>query len=157
MTGNLSEWEIENLLIRNNVGRIGCHAFGKTYIIPITYAYSGDFLIACSLEGMKIDMMRENRNICFEVDEIEDQRNWRSVICFGKFLELEKESDRQQALDLYYAHFNLKSISSTAILPSLKQQYTVEKPRSEHSVIFQLVLPEKTGRFEKRDSFVAGK
>lgn len=61
MLGDLNASEIERFLRENIVGRIGCrHAFGKTYVVPITYAYEGSAVYAHSDEGMKLHMMRDN-------------------------------------------------------------------------------------------------
>ena len=39
MLGTLSSEQIEQVLRSEVIGRIGCHASGKTYVVPITYAY----------------------------------------------------------------------------------------------------------------------
>ncbi|MEO8347703.1 MAG: hypothetical protein ABI610_02235 [Acidobacteriota bacterium] len=39
MLGELTPVVIEKLLASEFTGRIGCHADGKTYVVPITYAY----------------------------------------------------------------------------------------------------------------------
>ena len=40
------------------------------------------------MEGKKIEMMRKNPEVCFQVDAIADLLNWESVICWGKFEEI---------------------------------------------------------------------
>ena len=45
MLGSLSSAEIEDLLRTEVVARLGCHAEGRTYVVPITYVYDGDALI----------------------------------------------------------------------------------------------------------------
>jgi nitroimidazol reductase NimA-like FMN-containing flavoprotein (pyridoxamine 5'-phosphate oxidase superfamily) len=81
---------IDALLKARLVGRIGCHLDGRTYVVPVVYAYDGGSLYACSGEGRKIEMMRANPNVCFEVDEYDEAGNgsWRSVIAEGVFEEL---------------------------------------------------------------------
>lgn len=88
MLGDLKASEIEDLLCQNVIGRIGCHAFGKTYIVPITYAYDDGEVYAHSNEGMKLHMMRENPHVTFEVDCVDGAGNWKSVIASGVFQEL---------------------------------------------------------------------
>src|ERR1700712_3764407 len=88
MLGELNETQIEDLLMSLPVGRIGCHADGVTYIVPINYVYHGNNLYAHSTKGMKIDIMRKNPEVCFQVDAIDDLLNWESVICWGKFEEI---------------------------------------------------------------------
>ncbi len=39
MFGELNPEEIEQLLSAQLVGRIGCHADGTTYVVPVSYGY----------------------------------------------------------------------------------------------------------------------
>jgi nitroimidazol reductase NimA-like FMN-containing flavoprotein (pyridoxamine 5'-phosphate oxidase superfamily) len=58
MLGPLDKEQIETLLNELPVGRIGCHAEGITYIVPVNYAYDGVNIYAHSAKGMKIDNLR---------------------------------------------------------------------------------------------------
>ena len=80
--------EIEQLLQQQLVGRIGCHVDGLTYVVPVSYAYEGNYIYCHALEGMKINMMRKNPDVCFEVDNTKNLANWQSVIAWGSFEEL---------------------------------------------------------------------
>src|SRR5437879_3034768 len=88
MLGALTHDEIEQLLMRGNVGRIGCCAEDRIYVVPITYAYDGECVIAHSADGLKIRTMRANPSVCFEVDDIVDLAHWSSVIAWGTYEEL---------------------------------------------------------------------
>jgi uncharacterized protein len=85
----LERAEIDELLRAQVVGRIGCHADGVTYVVPVIYAYDGEAFYAYSLEGRKIHMMRANPAVCFEVDEYDGRGSWRSAIAQGTYEELE--------------------------------------------------------------------
>src|ERR1700712_5959754 len=98
MLGELNERQIETLLKELPVGRIGCHADGITYIVPVNYVYDGANIYAHSAKGMKIDMMRKNPEVCFQVDAITDLQNWESVICWGKFEEITDMLEREKAM-----------------------------------------------------------
>jgi hypothetical protein len=89
MIVDLTKSEIDELLRRQVVGRIGCHAGGSTYVIPVIYVWEGDCVYVQSMEGRKIRMMRENPEVCFEVDEYESGGGWGSVIVQGVYEELE--------------------------------------------------------------------
>ena len=39
MLGSLSSKEIEDLLEAEVVARLGCHADGRTYVVPVSYTY----------------------------------------------------------------------------------------------------------------------
>ena len=57
-------------------------------MVPIAYAYHEGTIAGHSGLGPKVEMMRENPNICFEVDRIESLGNWQSVIAWGTYEEL---------------------------------------------------------------------
>ena len=37
MSGELNNTRVENILKTQFIGRIGCHANGITYVVPVTY------------------------------------------------------------------------------------------------------------------------
>ena len=78
MLGTLIPIQIDKVLKEGLLGRIGCSGEGKTYVVPISYAYDGNFIYCHTHEGLKTKMMRENPNICFEVEEMKDMANWKS-------------------------------------------------------------------------------
>jgi uncharacterized protein len=100
----LSPAETEDVLAAGVVGRIGCHAGGRTYVVPIIYAYESGSVFVASVEGRKTRMMRENPEVCFEVDERDERGGWRSVIAEGTYAELD-EAGAERALDLLARRF----------------------------------------------------
>ena len=98
MLGELTANQIEAVLHREVIGRIGCHADDITYIVPTTYAYDGEFVYGHTKEGMKIDIMRKNPKVCFEVDTLENMSNWRSIIAWGIFEELNTKEGRSSGM-----------------------------------------------------------
>jgi nitroimidazol reductase NimA-like FMN-containing flavoprotein (pyridoxamine 5'-phosphate oxidase superfamily) len=86
----LSRAEIDEFLGRQRIARIGCHAGGETYVVPLIYAFDGGSVVAVTTEGRKTAMLRENPRVCVEVDEYDaDGRgSWRSVIANGTYEEL---------------------------------------------------------------------
>jgi nitroimidazol reductase NimA-like FMN-containing flavoprotein (pyridoxamine 5'-phosphate oxidase superfamily) len=100
----LTHAEIDAFLRRQAVGRIGCHADGKTYVVPVIYAWDGDSIFVQSVEGRKIRMMRANPKVVFEVDEYKPGGDWHSVIVEGVYEELES-SRAEEALALLVQRF----------------------------------------------------
>jgi nitroimidazol reductase NimA-like FMN-containing flavoprotein (pyridoxamine 5'-phosphate oxidase superfamily) len=86
----LSRAEIEEFLRGQRIARLGCHAGGATYVVPLIYAYENGEVFAVTTEGRKTAMLRENPHVCVEVDEYDaDGRgSWRSVIAYGTYEEL---------------------------------------------------------------------
>ncbi|MEY4114611.1 MAG: hypothetical protein RLZ76_1304 [Bacteroidota bacterium] len=95
MIGNLTQEQISNMLSSQMIGRIACCDLHKPYIVPIAYAYDGKDIYCQTTEGKKVEYMRDNPNICFQIDFSNNISNWQSVIVYGKFEELtEKETEK---------------------------------------------------------------
>src|SRR5215204_5229178 len=98
MIGVMSNEEIDATLRRHRVGRIGCSANDRPYVVPITYACDGEYVYGYSGLGRKIEVMREQPLVCFEVDELDGDVSWRSVIAEGLYEELTDGKDQRDAL-----------------------------------------------------------
>ena len=48
-------------------------------------------------------MMRNNPKVCFQADEMKDMANWKSVITWGNFEEIDDEMERRKALHILSA------------------------------------------------------
>jgi nitroimidazol reductase NimA-like FMN-containing flavoprotein (pyridoxamine 5'-phosphate oxidase superfamily) len=149
MIGELTEEQIEQVLTRNILGRLGCVNGSRSYVVPINYVYDGKYIVAHSMPGLKIDMMRLNPEVCFEVDEMKSFTHWTSVIAWGVYQELTSERDRYAAMKLFVDRMLHQKISKSAI-PHLENSNEKGPPRESHikPVIYRIVLNEKTGRFE---------
>ena len=84
----LSTLECTKLLAANRVGHLACAKEGQPYIVPLYYAHSDNHLYAFSLPGKKIDWMRTNPLVSFQVDERGQGRGWRTVVVDGRYEEL---------------------------------------------------------------------
>ena len=150
MIGNLTEEQIKEVFKNNILGRIGCNDGNKTYVVPISYVYDGNFIIAHSVDGMKIKMMREHPNVCFEVDEMISYTNWKSVIAWGYFQELTDERERYYAMKLFIDRFLHIKISQTATLDKIPKNGIIDDFQStKRPIIYRIVINEFTGKFEK--------
>lgn len=86
--GELSRERCDELLHAQALGHLGVHAAGRTYVVPIAYAWDGDTVVVHSLEGRKIDAMRRDPRVCLQVERIETPERWQSVVVQGTFEEL---------------------------------------------------------------------
>jgi uncharacterized protein len=147
MLGKLNDTEIEEILNHQVVGRIGCHADGITYIVPVSYAYDGKSVYIHAFEGMKLEMMRKNPHVCFEVDVTKDMSNWRSVIAWGEFKELIEPDERNQGLQILLDR-KLPLLSSNTTHLSNDWPFSPRDLNKIKGTVFRIVLREKHGRFE---------
>jgi nitroimidazol reductase NimA-like FMN-containing flavoprotein (pyridoxamine 5'-phosphate oxidase superfamily) len=136
MIGLLSETEIDAVLARHRIGRLGCTANDRPYVVPINYFYDGKSIYAYSAPGRKIEVMREQPLVAFQIDEIESESSWRSVMVEGVYQELNGR-EREAAVS-QLAHGNglvAKSLSSP-----------------DRIIVFRIDLSDRSGRFESRDT-----
>jgi uncharacterized protein len=148
MLGQLDADEIDQVLQSEVVGRLGCHSDGRTYVVPITYVYDSGAIIGRSADGQKLQMMRKNPHICFEVDRVDDLANWRSVIAWGRFEELTGvDADRGLAC-LFGKLLPLTARSETSQTPKDLTHEQRARVGELKAVVFRIHLTEKTGRFE---------
>lgn len=147
MIGQLNQEQIEALLNDQLIGRIGCHADGVTYVVPISYAYDGQCIYAHAREGMKLKMMRKNPAVCFEVDDTRDMDNWQSVIAWGDFEELDEPAARTEALQILNNRILPLRSSVTTHLGSA-WPFSADELNEVDGIVFRIRLKEKTGRFE---------
>ena len=149
MLGMLSEIQINNLLTRNAVGRIGYHDGKKTYITPVTYVFDGVHVVCQSNPGLKLDIMRKNPFVCFEVDAMTSMSNWESVIAWGNFEELHDDEALRARTYLYNNILDL--LTADAVHPhEHDSSHPIDDSNRIKEVMYRIKLTEKTGRFERR-------
>jgi uncharacterized protein len=136
----LSRAEIDEFLRGQRIARLGCHAGGSTYVVPLIYAYDRDSVVAVTTEGRKTAMLRENPRVCVEVDEYDaDGRgSWRSVIAHGTSEELAGEGI-EPALALLRERF-----ASTA------GRTAEPRPLGPNVVVLRITLDDVSGRSVER-------
>jgi len=154
MLAKLNESQVEELLKSQLIGRIGCHANDVTYVVPVNYFYDGVCIYAHSAKGMKIDMMRSNPQVCFEVDDIKSVINWQSVILWGKFEEIEDLDEKVEVMQKL----------TDRIVPFL----TTDDSHPSHGItakasdvgdeveliLYKIIIAKKTGRYERHNKIV---
>src|SRR5205085_865783 len=94
MIKHLSQEQSRELLRKCRIGRLGCIAGDEPYVVPVSYIFDGEFAYMHSLPGHKIYAMRERPCVCLQVDEIEDDLRWKSVLAFGHYEEIKKPDER---------------------------------------------------------------
>jgi len=150
MLRELNENQIETLLKDQLIGRIGCHSADVIYIVPVNYVYDGTNIYCHSVKGMKIDMMRENPSVCFEVDNIKDITNWQSVIAWGKFEEITELDEKQRVLQKL-----TDRITPFIMDDSVTREHGFVDEEGDigttvELIMYKIIITKKTGRFESR-------
>lgn len=114
----MSREECIRKLAGATLARLACAYENQPYVIPVYLAYHGPSggetcLYGFTSPGQKIEWMRANPLVCAEVDEVENSRQWVSVIAFGLYEELPAKEfpnpqgqmdDRRLAHQILQAH-----------------------------------------------------
>jgi len=80
----MTQGEIVALLLRGTYGHLGCSRDDNPYVVPMNYVFDGRFILFFTTEGTKTEYMAANHKVCFQVEEITDERRWSSVMVTGR-------------------------------------------------------------------------
>lgn len=145
MFGTLNERQIDQLLQTAYVAHLGCAADGRLYVVPISYVYDGASVYIHSVDGLKMELMRRNPQVCLQMEQIDNLANWRSVIVWGEFTELQG-TEAEQAMQILADRLMPLVASETSMSPHGQHATSA----GLHGHVYRIHLTERTGRFEKR-------
>ncbi len=148
MLGQLDAVRIRNILTSQVLGRLACTDGVQPYIVPVTYAYDGDYIYGQTNEGTKLDILRKNPLVCFEVDILSQMNHWESVLVFGRFEELSgAEADIARDI-LFNRVFSLMTSSTVHTHEHAAESEIGDENRVKY-VMYRIKAEKITGRFEK--------
>jgi len=148
MLGELDDTQINNLLSSQVVGRLACSDGKQPYIVPVTYTYDGEYIYGQTNEGTKLEILRKNPNVCFEVDRMINMRNWQSVIVQGIFEELSSK-EAEQAGNIFFNRMYPLLTSSTVHTYGKAAEGKTDNSTGIKDVMYRIKIEKVTGRFEK--------
>jgi nitroimidazol reductase NimA-like FMN-containing flavoprotein (pyridoxamine 5'-phosphate oxidase superfamily) len=111
--------ELEKILKKGTICRLGLCDDNVPYIVPMNYGYSdGNIYFHSANSGRKIEMMRKNSYACFEIEGgteiVKDDKacswgmRYKSIIGYGKLEEVEDLNEKMKGLSLLMKHYSLK-------------------------------------------------
>ena len=126
---------IEEILSKSKICRIGMIDNGMPYVLPFNYGYDNkQIYIHCASIGKKIDLLRENPKVCFEIEQKVDivkndkackwTTTYRSIVGYGNIEILTDFTQKQKGLEIIMSHngaaasidFETKQTESVLIL-----------------------------------------
>jgi nitroimidazol reductase NimA-like FMN-containing flavoprotein (pyridoxamine 5'-phosphate oxidase superfamily) len=142
MVRQLNSDEIDQILLRNNFAHLGCHHHSDIYVVPVSYVYDSGYIYSHSKPGKKIDMMRKQARVCFQVEEIHHFLEWKSVIAWGEFEEMKGEA-ATAAMRLLLTSLSQKErlIHASSLEIDISAQI-------ERAIIYRVKVEKSTGRYE---------
>jgi uncharacterized protein len=108
--------------------------------VPVNYVFDGQNIYSHSLPGTKIDALRLNPAACLQVDEIDDEFHWQSVMAVGDYEEITSDDERDIVLAKLLAH-----------LPRLTpvESFHDHVPSQSSAVVFRIRIREISGVCER--------
>jgi nitroimidazol reductase NimA-like FMN-containing flavoprotein (pyridoxamine 5'-phosphate oxidase superfamily) len=125
---------IEDIIRKARVCRLALSENGRPYIVPLCFGYKDNNLYFHSAhEGKKLDIIKKNNNICFEIDidhELVKSKEacgytmkYQSVIGFGKATFIEDIESKRRAFDIIMQNYSdgsfeypVEAIKNTVII-----------------------------------------
>lgn len=107
---------IEAIIQDAAVCRLAMVDSGEPYIVPMNFGYiNGQLFFHCALEGRKLDIIRSNNRVCFELEsgveiiKADDPCNWStrfcSVIGYGRAYIVQDADEKTTGLDVIMRHY----------------------------------------------------
>ena len=135
---------VANVLGRAKVCRLGLCENDRPYVVPLCFGYEDNALYIHSAgQGKKLDIIRKNNNVCFEVDidcrvaEAGKVCDWgmkfKSVIGFGKAVFIEGSDEKRKALNIIMAQYS-------------EQQFQFPKNKVRATAVFKVEIESMTGK-----------
>lgn len=139
--------EIEAIIAKAQVCRLALADEGRPYIVPLCFGYEDNTLYFHSANtGKKLDILKKNRQVCFEFDVDCEVRTgpeackwgmlYRSVIGYGKASFVESPASKRQALDIIMRQYG----SNLNDYPDAKVRNTV---------VIRVDIDSLTGKFSQ--------
>lgn len=134
----LSKDEIQEMLLRNNVGRLAFAVADRVDIQPIHYVYERGWLYGRTSEGDKISALETNQWIALEIDEVAGLFDWRSVVLHGRLVILHPRGSPRAEEDWKHASELVARIVPTAL--------SEEDPVAFRQTLFRIGVADLRGR-----------
>jgi nitroimidazol reductase NimA-like FMN-containing flavoprotein (pyridoxamine 5'-phosphate oxidase superfamily) len=150
----MSADECREALERENVGRLACARDNQPYILPMNFALDGVFLYlyGFTTPGQKIEWMRSNPLVCFEIDHVVNHSDWMSVIVFGRYEELPERPEFEAARKRAHAHLQKRPMWWE---PCYISQQHREQSHDLTPVFFRIRIENMTGHRATDDTRAA--
>jgi len=136
--------EIEDILKACSICRLAMVDEDKPYLVPMNFGYrEGTLYLHSAREGRKIDLIRKNPHVCFEVDEIVQFRKaeracdwgveYKSVIGSGKAFFLTDPEEKRRAFDTIMAQYS-------------DEAYDYPETMLERTLVIKIEIEKMTGK-----------
>lgn len=138
--------EIEAILKKAFICHLGLSDGDRPYVVPMNYGYEdGHLYLHCAKEGKKLDMIKKNNKVCFEmelsgakvINKTDQPCDWgmyyRSVIGYGTAELIEAAEEKVRALGII-----VKSVDEGS--------FTFPEDEVKRTTVIDVTIEEMTGK-----------
>ena len=135
----MSDADSKNLLRRVGYGHLGLVRDTRPYVVPIHYAYDEPHIYIYTTEGKKTEIIKANRAVCLQIEDVTDENHWQSVIVSGDALQLTEKLEIAQAMKLILE-------TNPRLSPAISIHWMDAWVRSNYEVVYRITPTTLTGR-----------
>ena len=136
---DMDDKDSKSLLHRVGYGHLGLVRDTHPYVVPINYVYDEPHIYIFTTEGEKTGIIESNPEVCLQVEEVTDKKNWQSVIVLGDAVQLTDREEIKSAMDFILA-------TNPKLTPALSIRWMDQWIRSNVEVIYRITPTMITGR-----------
>ncbi|MCG8698501.1 MAG: GNAT family N-acetyltransferase [Bacteroidales bacterium] len=156
---------LEEILSESHLCRLAMVDNGKPYLLPFNYGYADNTIyMHCAHEGRKIDILRENPHVCFEITQTSElikgdsackwSELYRSVVGEGIIDIITGFDQKKKILEIIMAHngapeltnFEDKQVEATTILQLNIQSISGKQSGNWNKIMSQLIYETSSKR-----------
>jgi uncharacterized protein len=131
--------EIRELLKKMDYGHLGFICDDQPYVMPMHYYLDELDIYLFTTIGMKTKSIDQNPKICFQIEDIQSQTHWRSLILTGLAESITQKSEMDRIKALVKGH-------NSTLSPAINRTWTDSWGRAESIAIYRLNPISMTGR-----------
>lgn len=138
------------ILKNDYLGHLSYIYENRPFVVPITYFYDAErnVIICYSAEGHKMNAMRKNKEVAFNIVDVDGLTQWKSVMVHGKFEQL-FGSDAKAYLHVF--SLGIKSLIAKKELKELSfiSEFSSKTVDENIPMIFTISVEEISGKMRK--------
>ena len=136
---DLDDEEIGEIIERNNFAHFGCARHNVPYVVPIHYGYDDPYFYIFTTQGKKSEIISINPQVCLQIEEVVDGKNWTSIVVNGEADEIFDQDERDAALHLI-------TKTNPELTPALSIRWMDSWIRENISIFYRITPMTMTGR-----------
>ena len=130
---------IDKFLEKKDYGHLACSLNDEPYVVPIHFAYSKPFVYVYTTEGKKSEILAQNPRVCLQIENVEDNSNWTSVIIYGEAERLTQQDLKAEAIEA------VVGVNPT-LTPAVSVRWMDNWVRENIEAIYRIIPTQMTGR-----------